>query len=83
MQKEADSVEEMTDTPMGRVWAIVLGSMFAVAAASFIWHYMGILQLRSDEKVYERHTERNIERLTAFRAQLVASTTTATTNDTK
>ena len=77
MQNEVEQTEEMKNTPMGRVWGIVLGTMFAVAALSFIWHYMGILKLRSDEKVYEQQSERNIERLTAFRAELSASTTAA------
>lgn len=67
--------EEMGDTPMGRVWVIVLGTMVLVTAASFLWHYMGILKLRSDEKVYEDRAKTNIERLTAFRAELEASST--------
>lgn len=84
MQQTTDTKEEeMSDTPMGRVWAIVLGTMFAVAALSFLWHYMGILELRKEKKVYEQHTKTNIERLTAFRAQLEASSTAADKQNTK
>ena len=67
MKKTGESVPE---TPMGRVWSIVLGTMFVVSLVSFIWHYLGMLEERKEQMASEHEISRDIERLVAFRADI-------------
>ena len=75
--------ESVPETPMGRVWSIVLGTMFIVSLVSFIWHYLGMLELRKEQTASENEVSRDIERLVAFRADVAARSTTTPGSNTK
>lgn len=68
---------------MGRVWSIVLGTMFVVSLVSFIWHYLGMLEIRKEQTVLEHEITRDIERLTAFRTDIAAKSSTTAGSNTK
>lgn len=71
------------ETPMGRVWGIVLGTMFVVSLVSFIWHYLGMLELRKEQTTSEHEISRDIERLVAFRADIATKSSTTLGSNTK
>ena len=64
---------ESKGTPMGKVWLIVLGSVLFVVGAALLWHYIEIRALAVSDMAEEQKTADNIEKLSHYRDQLLAS----------
>ena len=67
---------------MVNVWMVVLATMLATALFGFIWHTMGMSEVRAQDEQESRTVREDIGKLTAYRNQLkakMASTSSVTT----
>lgn len=65
------------ETPMLRVWMLVLSSMLIVGAISFIWYSTMIAKEKSENKKEEEVVQQSIANIAAYRDTLKASTSAA------
>lgn len=73
-EKEKSAREE---TPMTRVWAIVVGSMLVVGTISLIWYSATIAKEKRDNNKEEEVIQQSIEKITAYRDLLKSGTTSS------
>lgn len=62
-----DFETQTQQTPMGRVWLIVLVSMVLVFGASWLWHLMGMSEQKRRNSIEDAPVVRNIEAITRYR----------------
>jgi hypothetical protein len=70
-------------TPMGKVWMVVLGTMLFTVVGSYIWHLTTLERLKMDNAHENNMLRLEIKKLTDYRDTLVASTTPAAGKETK
>ena len=73
MEKKNDIIEP---TPMLSIWKVILVSMVITVVGGFIWHFITLGELRLTNQNERIKVSREVEKLTAYRAQLLAASST-------
>ncbi len=72
---ESDEHGTRQSTPMGRVWKVVIASMLFTIIAGVIWHITTLEEVRLDNLHEKSDLRLEIEKLTDYRASLLATST--------